>query len=213
MTGNDLKKIMEEERLSQVELASLLDVAQSTISTAVTKGHRDVSFSLKQKVKNYLANKNINIYDIDNSKFGSDESVNDRNGTYTNKKVSLYSRPYYATDQLTDEKQIHKPEHYISIPELSNVEMFVRIFEDTCSPSFKKGDIIGIKSISPENFFATYRYYIIITKTNKQRLLGLILQDDNKDDIIVRFDSEIPDLSLPKTDIGRMYEILGRIEI
>lgn len=197
------------------EFADNVGISKSLVNQ-IENGHSGISKSTELKVLDYIKKNNINTSHM--SKYDTKVSkrmptVDESKEYYVKQIHDKYSRPYYSTDRLDSDTGTHKPEYYISIPDLSSAEKFVRVYEDSCNSKYQKGDIIAIRAIDITRFFALYRYYIIITKQNRQRLLGLVVPGEKESDITIQFESEMPDVSINREDIGSMYEILGRIEI
>ena len=87
--------------------------------------------------------------------------------------VNRHPIPYYDVDAIGGKVDLFREDHkehvkdYIEAPFMKDCSMFINVSGDSMYPTYKRGDIIGIKRMSD---FATIEYgqpYVIVTKDNR----------------------------------------------
>lgn len=217
INGSDLQQVIKKLRLTQVEASKELGVSQSTISTAINKKDTEISYQLYQSLKALADKKGI---DIDNIGYASVKTEVQN----VNRDQLSTSKPYYAVDVfgspgmdiVDQEEQFAQPMFYISVPELKDVDIYIRVTGDSMYPKYRHGDIIGIKKLNAREFFAWYEPYVVVTKGNYQRLLKYIHPHPNDSNMLhlVSYDSnKFPPQPIDVDSIHEIWQVLGKIEL
>ena len=206
MLNIDLDKIMKDLEITQKELSEDFKVSSPAISK-YKRGEMTMPKSWIEVLKNKYKVK-LEDYILESPK--------------NNTKQKMI--PYYAIDVfgtpgaeiINDRHTSLKPEFFISIPELTDVDMYIRVTGDSMYPKYRHGDIIGIKELSSSLFFAWYEPYVIITRGNYQRLIKYIHPHDQDDSkiLLVSYDTnKFKPQPLEKEEIYKLYSVRGKIEL
>ena len=213
----DWTAFLTHKKLTQMELAEVLDVKQPYISQMKRE------FEKGRPVPEGLLDRMREVFDSDEIEpFVRQSKVKSRkDGTVIDIYQSM--RPYYEIDffgtpgaELLDPAGRLKPDNYISVPHFTDVDFYTRVTGDSMYPKFRHGDIIACKAIDTAAFFAFYEPYAIVTRTNNQRLIKYIHPHPNDPDklLLVSYDSEkFPPQPIHRDEVMKLFQIKGKIEL
>lgn len=213
----DWSAFLAHKKLTQMELAEVLDVKQPYISQMKRE------FEKGRPVPEGLLDRMREVFDSDEIEpFVRQSKVKSRkDGTVIDIYQSM--RPYYDIDffgtpgaELLDPAGRLKPDNYISVPHFTDVDFYTRVTGDSMYPKFRHGDIIACKAIDTAAFFAFYEPYAIVTRTNNQRLIKYIHPHPNDPDklLLVSYDSEkFPPQPIHRDEVMKLFQIKGKIEL
>jgi len=202
----DIDKIMHDIGVNQKELAAIFGVSSPAISR-YKKGEMSFPASWKEVLRDK--------YKVNLTKYDTiEETRNPKQAMIPYYSIDVFGTP--GAEIVDGTANALTPEFYISIPELKNVEMYIRVRGDSMYPRYKHGDIIGIKELDSQAFFVWYEPYVVVTKGNYQRLLKYIHphETDIEKVMLVSYDSaKFRPQPLDKEDIFKLYEVRGKIEL
>lgn len=194
----DLKLFRKDNKLSQKELADLLNCSQSYIS-ALESGRKpvlDAQISILEKkfggIKKYITKKLIPDGNNNGIRYWADVDA-------TGGNIAQF-------DDSLSARRID-----IQIPEFSDCTDAINIYGDSMYPRFKSGQIIILKEWE-ECFISFGNAYLIITR-NGNRMVKYI--NPGKSENTVCCSSENPGYApfeVPKEDILKLYLVKGSIE-
>lgn len=133
-------------------------------------------------------------------------------------KKPYYDIEIFATPGKELIEQIGKvePEFYISVPHFSDIDFYIRVTGDSMYPKYRHGDIIAVKKMESSAFFAWYEPYVVITRTNRMRLLKYLHPhpEDDSQLLLVSYDkNKFPPQPIAREEIEELYQVKGKIEL
>lgn len=205
-----MKEILEIKHISQIKLADMLGVSRQAIA----------QYFKAERLQDSTLDKILTAIEITTEDFfDTIQKVEEPQATYAIKK---YSRPYYdvevfatpGVELITDSGYI-EPQGFITVPQFSNADFYIRVTGDSMYPKYRHGDIIPVKKVEHRSFFSFYEPYVIVTRTNKMRLLKYVHPHDDDDKILlVSYDSgKFKPQAIDKDEILALYHVLGKIEL
>jgi len=221
----DFDKLLTDNHLNQSQLSDLTGIDQSTISRMIKGLSKSMSSDNLKRLENYFGEENIKKYAHKSRPKEINMNIKDTRVAKINPTGALtYSKPYYAVDVfgtpgaeiIDQDEQYAEPMFYISIPELKDVDIYIRVTGDSMYPKYRHGDIIGIKKLNAREFFAWYEPYVVVTRGNYQRILKYIHPhpDDPEKLLLVSFDSnKYPPQPIDTDSIHEIWQVLGKIEL
>ncbi len=194
----DLKLFRKDNKLSQKELADLLNCSQSYIS-ALESGRKpvlDAQISILEEkfgdIKKYIINPSPFCGNVNGIRYWADVDATGGN-----------------IAQFDDNLSARRID--IQIPEFSDCTDAINIYGDSMYPRFKSGQIIILKEWE-ECFISFGNAYLIITR-NGNRMVKYI--NPGRSENTVTCSSENPSYApfeVPREDILKLYLVKGSIE-
>lgn len=208
MTDLDLKKLREEKKLTQTELAKMVGVSLRTIQNYEKTGE------IPEPNRSYLTDYFINGIEI--PKLSVNKS--DKNAIFAPNQVGV---PYYEDIECTgnimsmnsDYKEV--PTFYINYEHFNDCTAYLTHVGDSMYPKYCSGEIIAVKRIFNLNVVLWGEAYLVVTNENANNLrtIKLVYQHEELDKIILRASNPNfkGDTVILKEDIVSMFIVKGKI--
>jgi phage repressor protein C with HTH and peptisase S24 domain len=209
MTGQEFKKLLTLNDLSQEQAAQVFGVSRQTINTWCKV--ELLSKEIVDKVNTLLK---VKTFSTENStlKVTPYKTIIDESKE-VNVGVPVYDLDVTAGTDLeySSNGLPEKIKGYISLPNFKNCVAFIMVRGDSMYPKFKAGDLIGVEPVKDLDIIQWGHAYVVVTHDN-QRMLKYIRKGKNESTIILRSeDDKYDDIIIEKRKIIKLYMAKGPV--
>lgn len=220
-TGTRFKHFIAQEKITQLKVASLLDVTPQYINNVCT-GRQNVSKKLAAKLQDVFG-VNAGWLLTGQGKMRIDDNSNDsyslsENNDEAEKPRINYEngRPYYNVsfmlgfDTLIND-QTQNPDFLINFPPYNDCDYWCNAYGDSMAPTIASGDIVALKRIHDISYLINGEIYAIVT-SNGLRTIKRVR--DNGTTLTLSADNtHIDEQTIPKSLVTHIFRVLGCIKI